>query len=303
MGNLLWPYPDCKFYKMKKILVTGATGFVGNYVMEELLKQQLNVVATSTNIEKAKQFIWFDKVEYVFFDLNQFSKAENYHTYFHEPTHLIHLAWEGLPNYNESFHLQVNLPRHYQFIQNMVRHGLQNVTVAGTCLEYGMKEGMLKEQDTAAPITAYAQAKNELRIQLEALAQLEPYLLKWVRLFYMYGKGQSTKSLLSQLEQALEKNEISFNMSGGEQVRDYLPVEHVATNIVQIALQDKVTGIINCSSNQPIQVRDFVLNYLRENRKSIHLNLGFYPYPSYEPMHFWGDNSKLQSIIKDQQTF
>ena len=45
-----------------KILVTGATGFIGNYVIEELLKQEFQVIATSRNIEKAKEKSWFEKV-------------------------------------------------------------------------------------------------------------------------------------------------------------------------------------------------------------------------------------------------
>ena len=85
---------------MQKVLVTGATGFIGNWVVEELLKQNVNVIATSTNTEKAKQFPWFGKVDYVPFDLKRFLPTENYFDFFHQPSHLIHLAWEGLPNYN-----------------------------------------------------------------------------------------------------------------------------------------------------------------------------------------------------------
>ena len=148
------------------------------------------------------------------------------------------------------------------------------------------------------PTTFYAQAKNELRILLQQMAKEKPLPVKWVRLFYMYGKGQSKNSLLSQLELAIVNNETTFNMSGGEQVRDFLPVQNVAEYIVKIAMQDKVTGIINCCSNQPVKVKDFVSKYLKEQNKIIHLNLGFYPYPVYEAMEFWGNNTKLKSILE-----
>ena len=85
-------------------------------------------------------------------------------------------------------------------------------------------------------------------------------------------------------------------MSGGEQVRDFLPVEKVAENIVKIALQKKVTGVVNCCSGEPVTVKAFVDKYLIEKNKRITLNLGFYPYPDYEPMRFWGDISKLKKI-------
>ena len=62
---------------------------------------------------------------------------------------------------------------------------------------------------------------------------------KWIRLFYMYGEGQNPNSLLSQLQTALQNGDQEFNMSGGEQERDYLPIEKVAEYIVTIALQNK----------------------------------------------------------------
>jgi dTDP-6-deoxy-L-talose 4-dehydrogenase (NAD+) len=113
----------------------------------------------------------------------------------------------------------------------------------------------------------------------------------------MYGKGQSPNSILSQLEAAIENGDKVFNMSGGEQIRDYLPVEKVAEYIVRISLQDKVSGVINCCSGKPISIRKLVEDYLKEKNKKIELNLGHYPYPDYEPMAFWGDNYKLKQII------
>jgi dTDP-6-deoxy-L-talose 4-dehydrogenase (NAD+) len=86
-------------------------------------------------------------------------------------------------------------------------------------------------------------------------------------------------------------------MSGGKQLRDYLPVEKVAEYIVKISIDDKITGIINCCSGEPISIRKFVENYIAEKNKNIELNLGYYPYPDYEPMAFWGDNKKLMKIL------
>jgi dTDP-6-deoxy-L-talose 4-dehydrogenase (NAD+) len=85
-------------------------------------------------------------------------------------------------------------------------------------------------------------------------------------------------------------------MSGGEQERDYLPVEKVAENIVAASMQKKIDGIINCCSNNPITVKELVQQHLAKRDKQIKLNLGYYPYPDFEPMEFWGDNSKLKMI-------
>ena len=228
--------------------------------------------------------------------MNNFSDSINYFKYFNEPDILIHLAWQGLPNYKEAFHIEKNLPLQFSFLNNLISNGLKDISITGTCFEYGMKEGCFTETMEPEPANAYAIAKNELRKKLQALSAKQNFILKWIRLFYMYGKGQGSKSLISQLDKALANNEPVFNMSGGEQVRDFLKVDKVAEYIVQIAAQKEVTGIINCCSGKPVTVKQFVLDYLKQQDKTIELNTGYYPYPDYEPMSFWGDDRKLKLI-------
>jgi nucleoside-diphosphate-sugar epimerase len=280
-----------------KVLVTGATGFIGNYVVEELLRHNCSVITSSANKQKAEQASWFNKTTYIPFDFADLDPAINYYTFFDQPDLMIHLAWEGLPNYKSSFHEEINLPRHLAFLSNLIKNGLNDLTVTGTCFEYGMQEGCLREDMPAFPTNPYGKAKDTLRKELELLRTSHPFFFKWARLFYMYGKGQNPNSLLSQLDKALANGEQIFNMSGGEQVRDFLPVEKVAANIVKVALQQKVTGVINCCSGEPVTVKAFVENYLEKQNQKITLNLGFYPYPDYEPMHFWGDVTKLKYIV------
>jgi len=285
---------------MKKVLVTGATGFIGNYVVRELLESNYKVIATSSSEAKAMKMDWFASVRYIKFDLKETDEAQNYFEFFEKPDLLIHLAWEGLPNYKEAFHVTENLPGHFSFLKNLINNGLQDISIAGTCLEYGMQEGCLSENLASQPANNYAIAKDSLRKQLQKLQTEIAFSLKWIRLFYMYGAGQSPNSLFSQLNDALERNDPAFNMSGGEQVRDYLPVEKVAAYIVKIATQKDVTGIFNCSSGIGLPLKKIVSNYLKEKNKIIQLNLGFYPYTDYEPMQFWGDDKKLKSLLKNE---
>jgi nucleoside-diphosphate-sugar epimerase len=283
-----------------KVLVTGATGFIGNYVVKELLRHNCSVIASSANQQKAEQAPWFDKVTYIPFDFASFNPAVNYYQFFKEPDLMIHLAWEGLPNYKSSFHEEINLPRHLAFLSNLITNGLNDLTVTGTCFEYGMQEGCLGEDMSTFPTNPYGKAKDTLRKELEQLQTRHPFVFKWARLFYMYGKGQNPNSLLSQLDKALANGEQTFNMSGGEQVRDFLSMEEVAVNIVKIALQKRISGVINCCSGEPVTVKAFVENYLKNQNPKITLNLGFYPYPDYEPMRFWGDITKLKNITGNE---
>jgi dTDP-6-deoxy-L-talose 4-dehydrogenase (NAD+) len=283
----------------KRILVTGATGFIGNYTVPELLGRGQEVIASSSHKAKAIGASWFKQVQYIPFDLSDFDNSVDYFELFGRPDLMIHLAWEGLPNYNSSFHLQTNFPRHTAFLKNMVSHGLQDLTVTGTCFEYGMQEGCLSEDMAALPKNPYGLAKDALRRAMEEYQSKHPFIFKWIRLFYMFGQGQNPNSLLSQLDRALDMGEKVFNMSGGQQVRDFLPVETVAQYIATIGLQQTYQGIINCCSGRPVKVEDFVKDYLQLKKAIISLNLGYYPYPSYEPMQFWGDDHKLNKMLAE----
>lgn len=280
-----------------KVLVTGATGFIGSYVVKELLIRQGHVIATSRNQNKAGSYEWFSQVEYIQCDLNVMQ--DNFFQFFQQPDLLIHLAWEGLPNYKDLFHLEKNLFSNYRFLKNMIEHGLKHLVVTGTCFEYGIQCGALSEEIETKPHNPYGLAKDTLRKFLEQLQKKIYFEFKWIRLFYMYGKGQDSSSILSQLDRALKNGETSFDMSGGEQLRDYLAVEKVAEYIVKIVMQNNVHGIINCCSGVPVSIRKLVEDYLEKKQKSIHLNLGHYPYLEYEPMAFWGDRSRLDGFLND----
>ncbi|MCE3226596.1 MAG: Rhamnosyl O-methyltransferase [Bacteroidetes bacterium] len=279
-----------------KVLVTGATGFVGYYVVHKLLERKVHVVATARNSEAARQKSWYDKVTFIEHDFTKETK-ENLFEKFQKPDLAIHLAWGGLANFKDASHIESELPLHKAFLLNLISNGLKDLAVTGTCLEYGMQEGELSEDMDANPTIAYPIAKNELRKYTEALRQKFSFHFKWIRLFYMYGEGQTPKSIIPQLQKALRAGENVFNMSKGEQVRDYLPVESIAENIVIFAMQHEITGIINCSSNKPVTVKQLVQDYLKQHNKKIELNTGFYPYTDYEPFKFWGSDKKQKKII------
>ena len=280
-----------------RVLVTGATGFIGRYVVEYLSSHgKHEIITTGTkNKEKAELLCPILKnTIYIQKDLNQ--QEDNYYSFFRKPDCAIHLSWEGLPNYNELFHIERNLPANFFFLKNMIQNGLPDITVTGTCFEYGLQNGCLCEDMDTRPVTNYGLAKDCLRKFIESLRNKGQFSFKWLRLFYPFGLGQSAKSLYSQMINAISANSKEFNMSQGEQIRDYLPVETVAEYIAVAALQTKIDGIINCCSGKPISVRSFVEKFFEQHNYPIKLNLGYYPYPEYEPLAFWGDTGKLENI-------
>jgi dTDP-6-deoxy-L-talose 4-dehydrogenase (NAD+) len=283
-----------------RILVTGATGFIGRHVVDYLFslgKHELITTAAESKEEAQSLCPVLKNTVYISKNLND--KEGNYFSFFRNPDCVIHLSWEGLPNYNELFHIERNLPSNFYFIKNMIQNGLADITVAGTCFEYGLQDGCLNEEMPAAPVTVYGLAKDTLRKFVELLHSTYKFNLKWARFFYLYGEGQGKKTLWGQLEEAAKNNQNEFNMSMGEQLRDYISIECAAEYMSTIALQNEITGIINCCSGKPVSVRRFVENFFNERGIDMKLNLGYYPYPEFEPLAFWGDTEKLSKLLEN----
>lgn len=277
-----------------KIAVTGASGFIGRHVLHELAGHGVEVVAVIRPWTTEPPALFCDSV--VCLDI--YNAPENAFELMGRPDTLIHLAWGGLPNYRSLHHIELELPVQYRFLKTLVFSGLKNLMVAGTCFEYGMQSGPLSEEVEPRPSNPYGFAKDVLRRQLEYLKAEHPYALIWPRLFYLFGEGQAETSLYSQLRKAVERGDTTFHMTGGEQLRDYLPVTEVARIIVALAMMQEDLGVINICSGRPVSVRGLVEGWIRGNSWTIDLNLGYYGYPDYEPMAFWGDRRKLQALLE-----
>ena len=279
-----------------KVAVTGASGFVGRHVLAALLEHDVEIVAVTRDASRlAGLGAGVNAVE-----MDIAKPATDCFEQIGRPDVLIHLAWDGLPNYKSLHHFETELPKQYQFLKLMVESGLSSLTVTGTCFEYGMQSGPLAAQLTTRPNNPYGYAKDALRKQLGYLKAAKAFDLTWARLFYMYGEGQARNSLFPLLKEAVLRGDKTFNMSGGEQLRDYLPVEAAARQIVHVALARRDMGAINICSGRPVSVRRLVEQWISENDWDIQLNLGHYPYPDYEPMAFWGEGQDFDVSLERQ---
>ena len=132
-----------------KVLVSGATGFIGKQVVQFLHSLGwLRVLTSGRNEVKLKGL----GADYCLYDVNQ--EPQDCYERLGKPDVLIHLAWEGLPQYQESFHLDRNLVNNYRFLKSMIEQGLPSLTVTGTCYEYGIQNGCLQEKTPANPSTS-----------------------------------------------------------------------------------------------------------------------------------------------------
>ena len=278
-----------------RIAVTGATGFIGRHVVARLARERVTIVCVGRDRGRWSGIGTFVEMAIEDAQDDAFERLGR-------PDAVVHLAWNGLPNYRSLHHFETELPHQYTFLKKLFDGGLTRLTGVGTCFEYGMQDGALDEGMDALPTNPYGFAKNALRQQLEHLNASGGGELTWARLFYVWGEDQAAGSLYPSLCSAVSRGEAVFDMSHGEQLRDYMHVEAVADCIVRLALEAPGAGVVNICSGRPVSVRRLVECWIAENNWKIRLNLGERPYPDYEPLAFWGDRKKMNRCLAQPRT-
>lgn len=276
-----------------RVAVTGASGFLGRHVLDALAKRDVDVVACSrrppqTDATAGRRWVRFDIA----------APGARPFEALGSPDLLLHLAWGGLPNYRDASHLDRELPIHAAFLDACLDAGLPRLAVSGTCLEYGLAEGPLEEARPAQPTTCYADAKHSLHRHLLARLERQPYGLAWFRLFYLHGRGQAESALLPQLERAIRAGEARFDMSPGDQTRDFTPVVFAADALVRIALAHHNPGTVNICTGRGTRVIDLVRGRLRDLGAHLELNTGAFGYPDFEPRNAWGDRRRMDHLLE-----
>jgi dTDP-6-deoxy-L-talose 4-dehydrogenase (NAD+) len=282
---------------LPKIAITGASGFIGRHVVADLIRRGV----TPTLLLRPSSALPpnAEHCSVVRYELAE--PGDTAYAAAGQPEVLIHLAWGGLPHFRSLHHFEHETPLHYCWLKGMARAGLKHLVAAGTCAEYGMQSGALAEEMAPQPIHAYGFAKDILRRELEYLQSEQAFGLTWARLFYLYGEGQAANSLWPLLQAAAARSDAEFPMSGGEQLRDYLPVVDAARCLVDLAVSHAILrrgiGTVNICSGEPISIRTLAENWIADHGWPIRLRLGHLPYPDYEPMAFWGDAGKLRRFL------
>ena len=275
-----------------KIAITGATGFIGRHVRNALAKTDHDIVLVVRRSEKAGEITARESI--VAADLHH--ERTDWFKLFGKPDAVLHLAWGGLPNYMDEYHVEVELPMQSKFLSTLIDSGLKKLVVTGTCYEYGMSSGALSEDQETNPNTPYGIAKDNLRKELFELQQRKNFDLTWARIFYPYGEGQSESSLYSQLKNAILSNQ-EFLMGNGRQVLDFIQVEKVASSLLSLLTSCMNLGVVNIGSGKPQTVAAFVQEQIRIFQSDLVPSFGSIPDREYESVSFWSDNSRFDSLV------
>lgn len=277
---------------MKRVLITGATGFIGRQCLPLLLGQGYEVHAAT--IEPPPSGL--PDVRWHQVDLLDISQTRHWVESI-APSHLLHFAWYTAPGkyWSAPENLQW-VQATLELLQDFVRAGGQRVVMAGTCAEYDWDYGYCSESVTPlVPKTLYGTSKHALRQLVEAFAHEVGVSVAWGRIFFLYGPCEGPGRLVASVIRALLKGEPAL-CSQGNQIRDFLYVKDVADAFVTLLGKD-IAGPVNIASGSPLSIRDLVYKIAARLGHEELLRLGALPTAPHDPPLLVADVRRLKEDV------
>ena len=273
----------------KKILVTGANGYLGQGIVRHLLDKGHTVIAVGRKTDLVDA-----RAERITGDIFTVEKPW---AAWGEPDVLFHLAWrDGFKHYSDA-HIE-DLPKHYRFIREMIDGGVKKIAVMGTMHEIGFYEGCIREDTPCRPVTPYGIGKNALRELTRMLCSQGDVLFQWLRGYYIVGNSRFGSSVFSKITAAVEEGKTEFPFTMGQNRYDFLDYEDFCEQAARAVTQDEILGVINLCSGQAEKLADRVERFIRDNGYSIRLLYGAFPDRPYDSKEVWGDCSKIDAIMR-----
>ena len=288
------------FMGNQKVLVTGASGYIGRHVVAELLRRGFSVIASDIRRDAANP-----GAEYTERDI--FSGDKGIYEAFGRPDALIHLAWEQGFVHGSPTHME-RLSAHFTFLKNMADGGLKEMAVMGSMHEVGFFEGKIDGDTPCWPLSLYGVAKNALRQAMSVEAKQGNFALYWLRGFYIYGDDARGSSIFAKLTQAAAEGKKEFPFTTGQNKYDFIEIRELARQIASAATQGlrgaetPTTGVVNICSGKPVTLAEQVEAFIAENGFDIKLKYGAFPDRPYDSKAIWGDDTLIRRILDADNT-
>ena len=280
---------------MKRVLVTGATGFIGHFTLPLLLEKGYEVHAVSSQpvAESKPGCFWHNT------NLLDTEQASDLLTRI-SPTHMLHLAWYTEPGkYWTS-------PANIQWVQSSLnllnsfqQNGGQRIVFAGTCAEYDWNYSLYSEYATpTSPSTLYGSSKHALQLIVNSFSRDTEISSAWGRIFYVFGPGERPERLIPFVIKSLLKKKVA-PCSKGDQIRDFLYVEDMASAFVSL-LDSNIEGVINMGSGDPISLAEIVHSIAKKLNGEDLAQLGKVPTAKNDPPRIVADINRLKKEVNWQ---
>lgn len=240
---------------MTRVLLTGATGFVGRHIMQVLCSSP--GVKLIPVIRKGKESLMptLPSVERVLITSDLFAENEAWWAeQCRDVDVVVHVAWYVEPGRYLQAHQNMDcLIGSLNLVKGAASAGVGRFVGIGTCFEYDLEKGVVSLNTPLKPLTPYASAKAALFLNLSQWLPAQSIQFAWCRLFYLYGEGEDERRLVPYVRKQIENGKPA-ELTSGKQIRDFLDVAEAGKMIADIALSSR-EGSFNICSGIPVTVR------------------------------------------------
>jgi len=272
----------------RRVLLTGASGFVGRAAIAPLIRAGFEVHAIARRQIDAPAPVTWHVAD--LFDQDQMQRLLQAIA----PSDLLHFAWYAEPGKYWTARENLDwLGASLALLQAFGRNGGRRVVMAGTCAEYDWHHGLCVENSTPlAPNTLYGTCKHALQTVLGAYCRQYRLSSAWGRIFFPYGAHEHPARLVPSVIGALLAGRPALCTSG-EQVRDFIHVGDVASAFVALLGSD-IEGAVNIGSGQGVAVKDVAMRIGEQLGRPDLVRLGARPVPQDEPPLLIADVRRLE---------
>lgn len=279
----------------KRILLTGATGFLGSHIAGKLIVSGHRLILSYRDQSDFSRCADFrNNAEWV--NLNAPTWQADVEQF--KPDIILHTAWQGVAaGARENWQLQIeNLFFQQQLLDLAEKIRVKTFVGFGSQAEYGKINNAPEETDPADATTAYGAAKLAALQIIRSFCEQNHIRWIWLRLFSFFGEGESEQWLIPSTIKKIRKNQ-PMALTPGEQQMAYLYVKDLAEIVSNILDADIHSGIYNLSGNQPVSVKELVTKIRDLVNPDYALAFGGIPYRPNQPMMVMGNTSKLKRAL------
>lgn len=236
---------------MKKVLLTGANGFIGIHTIGYLIDRgfEVHAVCHANMPSDHSNIIWHQA------DLLDNEQTDNLMAKI-KANYLLHLAWYTTPGiYRNSLDnfkwLQASINLTISFVTN----GGKRAVFAGSCAEYDWSHGKLVENKTPASTNSpYSACKDLLHSTVKSYSEFTDLSYAWGRLFFLFGPHEKPGRLVPDIIRSILNNQVAI-CKNGDLIRDYLYVDDAADAFVTL-LDSTASGPFNIASGNPVSIKE-----------------------------------------------
>lgn len=282
-----------------KAFVTGASGFIGSYLVKALVDKGHEVLCLKRPTSKLDAFEeYINKVKWV---NNTEEWAATVRSF--KPHIIYHLAWNGVAASDRTiWEKQVsNIAIQQELLDLALEVGCKKIVGIGSQSEYGDFENKIDESYPVKPKTAYAAVKVASLTIMKSFCENNGIDWYWFRLFPLFGPHEADRWLIPSLIKNIVTSD-HMDLTPGEQKLSYLYVGECAKAIMMALYAEGKSGIYNVCSDNPMPLRTLVEKIRNKVNPNFKLNFGALPYRYGQCMYMEGDTKALRANIYDLNT-